>query len=163
MPLARLSTAARKRSTVSESGSRPRPSHTSPGVTASPATAAHSVVASRRGCATPERSSRSNASSSAAASEDARSGTEPFLLTRQAQRANQVVEAAVQHLGKIVNGVMDAVIGDPVLGKVVGADLLRPVAGAHLGAPLPRPRGLLLGDHAVQEPSPQDLQSFDLV
>ena len=62
-----------------------------------------------------------------------------------------------------MNRVVDAVICDPILGKVVRPDLGRAVAGANLGPPLPRPRGLLLGEDAVKQPSPQDLECLYLV
>src|SRR5688572_5528868 len=58
---------------------------------------------------------------------------------------------------------MDAVVGDAVLRKVVGPDLLRSISGAHLRAPLARPRGFLLRHHAIEEARAQDLERLDLV
>src|SRR5256886_10332961 len=40
---------------------------------------------------------------------------------------------------------------------------LRAVAGADHGAAVPRPRRLLLGEHAIEQPRPQDLERLDLV
>src|SRR3989449_56615 len=167
-PRARRSTAAGTRRATSDGGSRSRRSQTSPRRVPSPATAAHNVVASRRGSGTPARSSGATASSSAAAIEDAeprtaRSSTEPLPLSREPQRVDHVVEIAVHHLGKIVDGVVDAMVGDPVLREVVRTDLLRPVAGADLGAPLPGPRRFLLGEHLVEQPRAQHLERLDLV
>src|SRR6266568_817809 len=162
MPLERRSTASQNRRVTSSSGSRSRRSQTSPGLTAPPATAAHRLVASRRGLASHTRSSRLTASSSSAAIEE-RSGTEAFLLSREAQRVDQVVEVAVQHFGKIVDGVVDAVIGDPVLGKVVRPDLGRAVAGAHLGPALAGTSRFLLGEHLVEQARAQHLERPDLV
>src|SRR6266567_3691443 len=166
-PLARRSAATRNRSASPASGSRSRPSQTSPGLTPGPATAAQSAVASRRASVTPERCSRSAASASTSAIEQrpatARSRTEAFLLPRQPQRVDQLVQVAVDHIRKVVNRVVDAVICDPILREVVRPDLGRAVAGANLGPPLPRPRGLLLGEDAVKQPSPEDLECLYLV
>src|SRR5690625_2020003 len=45
------------------------------------------------------------------------------------------VEVPVEHVVEVVGLVAGAVIGDPVLGEVVGADALGAVNGTHLGAP----------------------------
>src|SRR6266511_763596 len=162
MPFERRSTASRNRPTTRGAGSSSRRNHTSPGFIPSPATAAHRVLASRRALASPERSSRATASSSAAAIEDG-SGTEPFLFSREPQRVDQVVEAPVQHLGQIVDGVVDAVIGHPVLREVVGPDLGGAVAGAHLGAAVARAGGFLLGEHLVEQPRAPHFERLYLV
>src|SRR5207245_544275 len=76
----------------------------------------------------------------------ARSGTDARLLCGQAQRVDQLVELPVHHLGEVMRGEADAMVGDAVLREVVGADLLRPIARPHLSTPHPRPRRLLVGE-----------------
>src|SRR4029079_15740962 len=44
------------------------------------------------------------------------------------QRLGEVVELALQEPVELVDGQLDAVVGDPALGEVVGADLLGPLA-----------------------------------
>src|SRR5690242_11721166 len=163
MPLERRSTAFQNRASVGAWGDASRDSHTSPAFT--PATAAHSAVASRCAFKTPARSNRSAAASSAWATDERRgaSGTQPLLLIRPAQRADQIFELAVEHLFKIVHRIVNAVIGDPVLRKVVGANLRRAVAGADLSAALPGARRFLRRQHAVEEARAQHLHRLDLV
>src|SRR5438093_3154870 len=94
---------------------------------------------------------------------DALPGTEPLFLTRDPQGVDQVVEVAVQHLGEVVHGVMNAMIGDAMLGEVVGPDLLGSVPGAHLGPALAGAGRFLLGDHLVEQARAQHLHRLDLV
>src|SRR6266568_3857163 len=165
-PLERRSTACQNCSRSAAPGSRSRCSHTSPGLVPAPATAAHSIVASRRERGRPDAARRSAASFTAAPIEvgcAAGSGTEALVLTRRPQDVDQVVEVAVHHLLKIVNGVVNAVIGDAILGEVVGADLLGSVPGAHLGPPLAGAGRFLLGDHLVEQARAQHLHRPDLV
>jgi hypothetical protein len=81
-------------------------------------------------------------------------GAEAALLGLQCGR--QLVQLAAQDLVDAVDGDVDPVVGDPVLGEVVGADLLRALAGAHLGAAVGGQLGLLLGPRPLVEPRPQD-------
>src|ERR1051325_716225 len=121
-----------------------RSSHTAPGFMPPPATAAHRVVASRCGSRISARARRATASSSASPMAcAARSGTETLLLTGEPQRVDQVVEVAVQHLGQVVHRVVNAVIGNAILRKVIRPDLGRAIARADLGASLAGAGGLL--------------------
>src|SRR2546423_6422406 len=143
-----------------------------------PATAAHSAIASRRGSLISARARRVTASSSAwpidrsgaggaggagRAGEAAGSGTESLLLAGEPQRVDQIVEVAVQHLGQVVNRVVNPVIGDAILREVVGPDLGRAITGAHLRSPLAGTGGLLLGDHLVEQAGAQHFERLDLV
>src|SRR3989441_9113309 len=165
MPLERRSTASRNRSATSVGGALSRRSHTSPGRVPGLATAAHSVVASRRGSGRPARSSRAIAASRASAIEPrpARSGTEALFLAGELQGADQVVQLAVQYVAQVVGGIVDTVIRDAVLREVVRADLGRAVPRADLCAPLPRAVRFLLREHLVEQPRPQHFQRLDLV
>src|SRR5512142_27063 len=49
-----------------------------------------------------------------------------------ADGGDERIKGAVEDLGDVVPGLLDAVVGDAVLGKVVRADLLRTLAGADL-------------------------------
>src|SRR6266702_4628565 len=165
-PLERCSTACQNCSKSLAPGSRSRCSHTSPGLVPAPATAAHSIVASRRERGRPDAARRSAVSFTAAPIEvgcAAGSGTEALVLTRRPQDVDQVVEVAVQHLGEVVHGVMNAMIGDAILGEVVGPDLLGSVPGAHLGPALAGAGRFLLGDHLVEQARAQHLHRPDLV
>src|ERR1700742_3016018 len=42
------------------------------------------------------------------------------------------LEPAFHHFGELVIGQPDAVVGEPVLGEIVSADLLATIAGSHL-------------------------------
>ncbi len=53
------------------------------------------------------------------------------------QRFNDRVETPVQHLAQLVEGQIDAVIGDPPLREIVGADPLGTVATADLQLAVP--------------------------
>src|SRR5205823_10012750 len=136
-----------------------------------PATAAHRDIASRRGSLISARARRATAWSSAwpidrrsvGGGSATGSGTESLLLPGHTQGGDQVVEVAVQHLGQVVNRVVSAVIGDAILGEVVGPDLGRAITGAHLRPPLAGTGGLLLGDHLVEQPGAQYLERLDLV
>src|SRR6266850_1912189 len=93
------------------------------------------MVASRRGLGRPAAPRRWAASVSAARMVEpcaVRSGTEPLLLARKPQGVDEIIEVAVQHFGEVVDGVVDAMIGDAVLRKVVRANLGRAVARPHL-------------------------------
>ena len=51
------------------------------------------------------------------------------------ERVGELLEVAVEDLVEAVDRVLDAVVGEPVLGEVVGADLLRALARPDLRAP----------------------------
>jgi hypothetical protein len=51
-----------------------------------------------------------------------------FRLEVRDQRVNHGLQFAVHELGQLVGGESDAVIGDAILGEVVGADLFAAVA-----------------------------------
>src|SRR3989454_10646976 len=124
------------------------------------------MAASRRDAGRPETARRSAASFSTSRIEEpcaVRSGTEPLLLTRDPQGVDQIVEVAVQQLGEVVNGVVDAMIGDTVLRKVVRANLGRAIARAHLGPALAGTGRFLFGDHLVEQARAQDFERLDLV
>ena len=57
------------------------------------------------------------------------------------QRGRELVEIALEDRVETMLRELDAVVGEPVLGEVVRADLLRPLAAADLRAP----RAALLG------------------
>src|SRR5438874_6952632 len=92
-----------------------------------------------------------------------RSSTESLPLAGEPQRVDQIVEVAVQHLGQVVNRVVNAVIGDAILWEVVGPDLGRAITGAHLRPSLASTGGLLLGDHLVEQARAQHFERLDLV
>src|SRR6266540_4142096 len=69
------------------------------------------------------------------------------------------VEAlALEHAGEVADGQADAVVGDPVLGEVVGADALGAVQRADLRATLGGELGLLVGDRPVQQAGAEHAQ-----
>src|SRR2546421_6839897 len=169
MPCKRRAGACWSRCATSGDGSLAPSSHTAPGFIPPPATAAHRAIASRQGSPMPARARRGTASSSASPIDPrwarcaARSGTETLLLAGEPQRVDQIVEAPVQHFGEVVSRVVDAVIGDAILRKVVGPDFGRAIARAHLRASLPGAGGFLFGDHLVEQARAQHLERLDLV
>ena len=62
------------------------------------------------------------------------------------QRIDRGLQPALHDFRQLVIGESDAVIGEAILRKVVGADLFAPVAASHLAAPFLRQR-LLLAFH----------------
>src|SRR5512134_1854500 len=88
--------------------------------------------ASRRGSAYPAPASvRAAAVSAAAIVTTPVSGTLALLLAPcGAQRTDQLVQPAVQHVLQVVHGEVDAVVGHPILGEVVRANLRRAITGA---------------------------------
>ena len=71
------------------------------------------------------------------------------------ERVGQLGEVARQHLVELVEGEVDAVVGDPVLLVVVGADLVGAAAGADLAAALGRHLGGLAVLLGLQQACPQ--------
>src|SRR5256885_13234181 len=71
---------------------------------------------------------------------------EPAALLVGREPGRELVELALEHRVEVVDGELDAVVGDAALAVVVGADLLRAIAGADLRAAVGRQLGLLLGD-----------------
>ena len=67
---------------------------------------------------------------------------ESRLLVRCGKSIEQGVEIPVEHLVEIVRLEVDAVVGDPVLGEVVGADPFAAVHGSDLAGPVGRCIGL---------------------
>jgi len=59
------------------------------------------------------------------------------------QRFDERLEFAVHHRLELVEGEADAVIGDAVLRKIIGTDLLAAIARSHHAAPLGADRLLL--------------------
>ena len=84
-----------------------------------------------------------------------------FWLTSQLpQRVDQLVEIALEHGGQPVQGEVDPVIGDPALGKVVGADPLAALAGADLAPPVRRDGGGLLLLRPLEQPGLEHAQGL---
>ena len=63
-----------------------------------------------------------------------------------------VLQGAGQHLGEPVDRQPDAMIGDPILLVVVGADLLTATTSAHLSPPLLRQLGVALPLGELEQP-----------
>ncbi len=146
------SPASRRASMASKWATRRRPAgSSSPSASSAPSNPEASSTmrrASTRGLATPASARRRSASSSrlpqATVSAAGPSGPAPGLTAALVlelaaalvgdQRVDDLVELAGQDLVELVEVEVDAVVGDPVLLEVVGADLLGPAAAAHLVA-----------------------------
>src|ERR1700738_3886012 len=77
---------------------------------------------------------------------------ELLLAVSRREQGDQLVQLAGQDPVELVEGGVDAVVGDPVLLEVVGPDLVRAVPAAHHGAPLGVLGGVLLRQLALVEP-----------
>src|SRR2546428_6973584 len=122
------------------------------------------MVASRRGLGRPAAPRRWAASVSASRMVEpcaVRSGTEPLLLAGKPQGVDQIIEVAIQHVGEVVDGVVDTMIGQTILRKVVGANLGRAVARAHLGPAAAGPGRFLPGDRTYDHAVALYLESTD--
>ncbi len=83
-----------------------------------------------------------------------------FRLEVRDQRIEHASDIPFEKTGQIVDGETDAVIGYPVLRKVVRPDLLAPVPRPNLAAPVLGYRFLLLLESQVLETRPQDAHSL---
>ena len=81
----------------------------------------------------------------------------PALLRRQ--RLGDLLQVSAEDRVEPVERELDAAVRDPVLGEVVGADLLRTVAASRPGPPPRAPAG----GAAPQQPCPQDAHGLLLV
>src|SRR5262249_22820784 len=77
---------------------------------------------------------------------------ELFRLVVGDQLIDQLAEVAVEDLREAMSREVDAVIGDPVLRKIVGPDFFRSIAAADLAAPVLGDRLLLLAHFHLVEP-----------
>src|SRR5688572_2589284 len=74
------------------------------------------------------------------------------------KRVDERVDAAVHHAIELVQRESDAVIGDAVLGEVVGSDLVRAVARFHHTASFVANGGILLLALDLEQPAAKDLE-----
>ena len=79
------------------------------------------------------------------------------------ERGDHVVEVAGEDIGEAVDREPDAVIGEPILLEVVGADLLAPAAATDLGAPLHRQGGVTFALGELEQAGPQHLHGAETV
>src|ERR1700689_3753999 len=82
---------------------------------------------------------------------------------RGGQRIDHRVKLAVDDLVQVVGLVTHPVVGDAILGEVVGADPLGPVDGPYLAAPLRAGLGVGVGLGLGEQPGAQHAQRFLLV
>src|SRR5215210_1670938 len=101
---------------------------------------ARSTSASRRALGDPASRSRRVARSKAGPTSSARvrciQVAEPSRLVGLQQRIDDAIEVALQQARKVVDGQPDTVVGDAVVGEVVGPNLLAALARADLRAAL---------------------------
>src|SRR5262249_6797761 len=81
---------------------------------------------------------------------------QPLLLVEVFQDLDQLTEVAGDDAVELVQGEVDAVVGDAVLREVVGADALAAVAGADERAPLLGPGLVQLLLLPLVQPAAQD-------
>ncbi len=91
-----------------------------------------------------------------------RSAEEP-LLVPVGDGVDHVVDLAVEDSGQVVDGERHAVVGEAVLRKVIGADLVRAFARADLAAAGVGQLLLTLALLQVQQLRPQQVPGLDPV
>src|SRR5690606_37735563 len=79
------------------------------------------------------------------------------------QRLGELAQVSGKDAGEVASRVVDAVIGDPRLREVVGPDALRALTGADLHQARLAGLALSLLPFALEQPCPQDGESFLLV
>ena len=84
-----------------------------------------------------------------------RPSRELFRALGREERVDERVHAPLEHVRQLVHRQLDAVVGHPVLGEVVRADLLGPLAGPDLRAPVGRLLGGRLLLRLLEEPRAQ--------
>src|ERR1700722_6900686 len=90
------------------------------------------------------------------ASSDGRLCLEATALLIRLQGCGDLPQLAFEDLVEVVDGQLDAVVGDAALAVVVGADLLGAIARADLGGAVGSQLGLLFGQSSLIQPGPQD-------
>src|SRR5260221_10395077 len=100
------------------------------------------------------RASRTGATSAGGTSSN-RSRLKALSLLLGSEGIRELREVAAEHAVEVVRGQLDPVVGDPALGEVVGAHLLRALAAADLGLALGGDLRLLFGQLALIQPRPQ--------
>src|SRR5205823_4615652 len=120
-PAVRRSTAARY--AVIPSAAIGAPWSTSMAAAEPPSSPVQIRSASRRASPTPARLSRAAASAISVRPVTPSSAAILLLPARHPERFDQMVEIAVDHVGQVVDGDVDPVVGHPALREVVGADL----------------------------------------
>src|SRR3954452_6083152 len=88
---------------------------------------------------------------------------EAIRLVRHREGVDERIDPALQHRRDVVDRQADAVIGHPVVGEVVGPDLLRPFATADHAAPFRALSFALLLKLEVVEPGAEDRHRLRLV
>src|SRR5437867_1925106 len=88
---------------------------------------------------------------------------EAFGLIVGFQRVEKLVERSIQHRFQLVDRQADTMVRDPILGEIVGADLLATVSRANHPPPLLRQGLLLLAALDVQQARAQHLQGLRFV
>src|SRR5215208_5700943 len=132
-------------------------------------TEATNSSASSRGVSTPAASNVSTASARASrsgevppakppSSASGRLGLEFAAALVRRERVGELVQLTLQHGLEIVCRVLDPVVGDPTLGKVVCPHLLGALARADLGAAVRRKLGLLLPQRVLVQARAQHAQ-----
>src|SRR5438552_1839694 len=118
---------------------------------------------SSAGSATPAAASRPLAACSSGPSKagstsaiDAHVGEQLRLMIGD-ERVDHLVEFAHHHSLELIKGEVDAVIGDPSLREIVGADAFRPVARADLRFSRLRPLFIRAATLQVVKPGPEYL------
>src|ERR1700689_3991492 len=120
--------------------------------------------ASARGDSTPASASRSVASATSSSSRLIVACADQLRgEVRGGQRIDHRVKLAVDDLVQVVGLETHPVVGDAILGEVVGADPLRPVDGPDLAAALRVGLGVGLGLGLREQPGAQHAQCLLLV
>src|SRR5258708_5534995 len=86
--------------------------------------------------------------------------SEPAGLVIRGESADDCVQSSFHYLIKLVQSEADAMVGDAVLGEVVGADLFAAVAAAHHAASFGADLFALLFQLQLIEPRPQHALGF---
>src|SRR5689334_14581393 len=76
--------------------------------------------------------------------------TEFFLDVGHFQRIDERLDVAVENVGQLVQGQIDAMVGDAILRIIVCSNLSGSIAGSNLGLAHSSPRCLLLGDSCIE-------------
>lgn len=88
---------------------------------------------------------------------------ESLCLKVGVQGIDDIIEGPIENGVQAIQGEVDAMVGNTILGKIIGPNPFAPISRANLTFPVLGDFGFLFHLHLVQESGAEDLQGFSFV